>query len=122
MVRYSWHSAECKDNANYIFDDTGFVGDDYVAAGIIWATYNGVKAMNNSWGGWGYSHTLKAAFDYALDHNVVVMVSAVTTTLINICCILRAIRIIEVAAVEYNGSTKQHFQAVVMVLQLEHLV
>jgi len=38
-----------------IFDDpeivggNGFVGDDYVAAGIIWAVEHGAKAMNNSW-------------------------------------------------------------------------
>ncbi len=89
-----------------IFDDTGFVGDDYVAAGIIWAADNGAKAMNNSWGGWGYSHTLKAAFDYALDHNVVVMVSAGNDhTDQHMLYPAGYPGIIEVAAVEYNGGS-----------------
>ncbi|NLH36596.1 MAG: S8 family serine peptidase [Thermotogaceae bacterium] len=95
-----------------IFDDpelvggNGFVGDDYVAAGIIWAADNGAKAMNNSWGGWGYSHTLKAAFDYALDHNVVVMVSAGNDhTDQHMLYPAGYPGIIEVAAVEYNGGS-----------------
>lgn len=93
-----------------IFDDpeivggNGFVGDDYVAAGIIWAVKHGAKAMNNSWGGWGYSQTLKAAFDYALDNNVVVMVSAGNDhTDQHILYPAGYPGIIEVAAVEYNG-------------------
>ncbi len=59
-----------------IFDINRYVGDDYVAAGIIWAVKHGAKVMNHSWGGWGYSHTLKAAFDYALDRGVLMVVSA----------------------------------------------
>jgi len=87
-----------------IFDDTGFVGDDLVAAGIVWAVENGAKAMNNSWGGWGYSQTLKAAFDYALDNDVVVMVSAGNDhTDQHILYPAGYPGIIEVAAVEYNG-------------------
>lgn len=92
-----------------IFDDpeivggNGFVGDDLVAAGIVWAVENGAKAMNNSWGGWGYSQTLKAAFDYALDNDVVVMVSAGNDhTDQHILYPAGYPGIIEVAAVEYN--------------------
>uniref|UniRef100_A0A7V4FJL7 Peptidase S8 n=1 Tax=Fervidobacterium pennivorans TaxID=93466 RepID=A0A7V4FJL7_FERPE len=65
-----------------IFDDpaivggNGYVGDDFVAAGIIWAVDHGAKVMNHSWGGWGYSYTMKAAFDYALKNNVAMVVSA----------------------------------------------
>jgi len=84
--------------------ENGFVGDDYVAAGIVWAVEHGAKAMNNSWGGWGYSQTLKAAFDYALDHDVVVMVSAGNDhTDQHILYPAGYPGIIEVAAVEYNG-------------------
>ncbi|MFN6992561.1 MAG: S8 family serine peptidase, partial [Fervidobacterium sp.] len=60
-----------------IFDyGGGYIGDDYTAMGIIWAVDHGAKVMNHSWGGWGYSHTLKAAFDYALQNNVVMVASA----------------------------------------------
>lgn len=69
-----------------IFDDpalvggNGYVGDDYVAAGIIWATDHGAKVMNHSWGGWSYSYTMKEAFDYAMEHGVVMVVSAGNNT------------------------------------------
>ncbi|MGC9772708.1 S8 family serine peptidase [Fervidobacterium islandicum] len=69
-----------------IFDDpalvggNGYVGDDYVAAGIIWAVNLGAKVMNHSWGGWGYSYTMKEAFDYALKNGVVMVVSAGNNT------------------------------------------
>ncbi len=88
-----------------IFDTEGvFVGDDYAAAGIIWAVENGADVMNNSWGGWGYSHTLKAAFDYALDNNVVVVVSAGNDhTNQHLQYPAGYPGIIEVAAVEFNG-------------------
>jgi len=88
-----------------IFDNGGsYVGDDAAAAGIIWATDHFANVMNNSWGGWGYSQTLKAAFDYALDHNVVVVVSAGNDhTDQHILYPAGYPGIIEVAAVEYNG-------------------
>ncbi len=88
-----------------IFDTGGtFVGDDFAAAGIIWAVKHGANVMNNSWGGWGYSHTLKSAFDYALDNNVVVVVSAGNDhTNQHMLYPAGYPGIIEVAAVEYNG-------------------
>ena len=53
-----------------------YVGDFYVAAGVVWAVDNGADVLSNSWGGWGYSYILHEAFDYALQNNVVVVVSA----------------------------------------------
>lgn len=43
-----------------------FVGDYKAAVGIIAAVDYGARVLNNSWGGKGYSQTLKAAIDYAL--------------------------------------------------------
>jgi hypothetical protein len=54
----------------------GFIGDEYVAMGIVWAVNNGADILQNSWGGYGYSNLLKDAFDYALRDNVIVVVSA----------------------------------------------
>ncbi len=54
----------------------GYVGDFYVARGIIWAVNNGAQVLNNSWGGLGYGHLVKEAFDYALANGVVVVASA----------------------------------------------
>jgi len=54
----------------------GFIGDEYVAMGIVWAVNNGADILQNSWGGYGYSNLLKDAFDYALRANVIVVVSA----------------------------------------------
>lgn len=45
---------------------TYFVGDYGVAMGIIEAVDYGARILNNSWGGKGYSQTIKAAIDYAL--------------------------------------------------------
>lgn len=95
-----------------IFDDpalvggNGYVGDDFVAAGIIWATDHGAKVMNHSWGGAGYSHTMKAAFDYAMDHGVVMVVSSGNDyykSAFKYPCGYPGV--IRVAAVEYNGGT-----------------
>ncbi|PLV59347.1 S8 family serine peptidase [Thermotoga sp. KOL6] len=54
----------------------GYVGDFYVADGIVWAVNNGADVLSNSWGGWGYSYILHEAFNYALQNNVVIAVSA----------------------------------------------
>jgi len=60
-----------------LFDNGGwYVGDDYAAKGIIWAVNNGANVLSNSWGGAGYSQTLKDAFDYALERGVVVVAAA----------------------------------------------
>lgn len=53
-----------------------YVGDFYVARGIVWAVNNGAKVLNNSWGGLGYGSLVKEAFDYALANGVVVVASA----------------------------------------------
>ncbi len=48
-----------------------YVGDDYVAKGIVWAVDHGAKVLSNSWGGIDYSQLLKDAIDYTLAHNSV---------------------------------------------------
>jgi len=57
----------------------GFVGDFYVANNVIWSVDNGAKILQNSWGGPGYSDTLKLGFDYALTNNAIVVVSTGNT-------------------------------------------
>uniref|UniRef100_A0A832I4N2 Peptidase S8 n=1 Tax=Pseudothermotoga hypogea TaxID=57487 RepID=A0A832I4N2_9THEM len=56
--------------------DPSYVGDINTAAGIVWAVENGAQVLSNSWGGPGYSETIKRAVDYALRRNVVVVFSA----------------------------------------------
>lgn len=41
-----------------IFEDGGYIGDDYVANGFLWAAEHGALVYNNSWGGKGYSFVL----------------------------------------------------------------
>ncbi|KGQ21020.1 S8 family serine peptidase [Thermus filiformis] len=53
-----------------------YVGDFYVARGIVWAVNQGAQVLNNSWGGLGYGNLVKEAFDYALQNGVVVVASA----------------------------------------------
>ncbi|ADD27640.1 S8 family serine peptidase [Meiothermus ruber] len=54
----------------------GYVGDFYVARGVVWAVNRGAQVLNNSWGGLGYGNLVKEAFDYALANGVVVVASA----------------------------------------------
>ncbi|MBO8160333.1 MAG: S8 family serine peptidase [Thermosipho sp. (in: Bacteria)] len=87
-----------------IFDTGGYVGDDEVAEGVIWAVDHGANVLQNSWGGWGYSYTLKNAYDYALDNDVVVTVSAGNDhTDQHLHYPSNYPGIIQVAAVEYYG-------------------
>ncbi len=53
-----------------------YVGDFYVARGVVWAVNQGAQVLNNSWGGLGYWNLVKEAFDYALANGVVVVASA----------------------------------------------
>ncbi len=53
-----------------------YVGDEYAAAGIIWAVDHGADVLSNSWGGGGFSHVLKAAVDYALKNGAVFVAAA----------------------------------------------
>jgi subtilisin family serine protease len=57
----------------------GYVGDAYIAAGWAWAVNHGAKVLQNSWGGPGYSYTLKAAVDYALENGAVLTISTGNT-------------------------------------------
>jgi hypothetical protein len=47
------------------------VGDYNTAVGIIEAVDHEAKVLSNSWGGKGYSQTIKAAIDYALMNGAV---------------------------------------------------
>lgn len=49
-----------------IFDENGYIGDDYVANGILWAAEHGAKILNNSWGGKGYSSILAEVISYVM--------------------------------------------------------
>ncbi len=48
-----------------------YIGDIFVADGLVWAVDNGAQVTNNSWGGKGYSNTLLEAFNYGLKNGVV---------------------------------------------------
>ena len=56
-----------------------FIGDFNVAQGWIWAVQNGAKILQNSWGGPGYSQTLKDGADFALFFGAMVIVSTGNT-------------------------------------------
>ncbi|WP_372590623.1 S8 family serine peptidase [Fervidobacterium pennivorans subsp. carthaginiensis] len=88
-----------------LFDNGGwYVGDDYAAKGIIWAVNNGANVLSNSWGGAGYSQTLKDAFDYALERGVVVVAAAGNSKSIQSYQYpANYPGVIQVSAVEFNG-------------------
>jgi len=88
-----------------LFDNGGwYVGDDYAAKGIIWAVNHGAKILSNSWGGAGYSQTLKDAFDYALERGVVVVAAAGNSKSIQSYQYpANYPGVIQVGAVEFNG-------------------
>jgi hypothetical protein len=56
--------------------NSGYVGNFAVARGIVWATNQGAKVQNHSWGGGGADADLKKAFDYALANGVTMVVSS----------------------------------------------
>lgn len=88
-----------------LFDNGGwYVGDDYAAKGIVWAVNHGAKVLSNSWGGSGYSQTLKEAFDYALERGVVVVAAAGNSKSIQSYQYpANYPGVIQVGAVEFNG-------------------
>ncbi len=59
-----------------IFDEDGYIGDDYVAEGFLWALENGARVFSNSWGGKGYSITLAHTIAYVIWSGGVVVASA----------------------------------------------
>lgn len=48
-------------------EDGGYIGDDLVAEGFMWAAENGAKIFSNSWGGKGYSITLAHTISYIME-------------------------------------------------------
>lgn len=63
-----------------IFTPSGGVSEFAVARGVVWATNNGAKVLNNSWGGGNSLVTVvKDAFDYAMSQGVTVVASAGNT-------------------------------------------
>ena len=60
-------------------EDGDFIGDINVIFGWMWAVDQGAKILQNSWGGPGYSHTLKMGIDYALENGAIVVVSTGNT-------------------------------------------
>jgi subtilisin family serine protease len=52
-----------------------FYSDFYIARGAVWATNNGARVLNNSWGGGSTFGAVKDAFDYAMSNGSVVVAS-----------------------------------------------
>lgn len=56
--------------------DGFYIGDDYVAAGFLWALDNGARVFSNSWGGKGYSITLAETINTIMYYGGIVVASA----------------------------------------------
>ena len=54
----------------------GFGSTSDAAEGIIYAVDNGAMILNNSWGGGGFSETLRAAIEYAHQNDVLFLAAA----------------------------------------------
>ena len=54
----------------------GYGSTSDAAEGILYAANNGAQIMSNSWGGGGYSQTLKDVIDYAEEHGVLFVAAA----------------------------------------------
>jgi subtilisin family serine protease len=54
----------------------GWGWDSDLAAGIIYATDNGARVINCSWGGYSYSTTIRNAVNYAFNQGVLVVAAA----------------------------------------------
>lgn len=54
----------------------GSVGSAKIVKAILWSVENNAQILNNSWGGPGFDHAIKSAFDYALERNITVVVSS----------------------------------------------
>lgn len=52
-----------------------FYSSFYIARGAVWATDNGARVLNNSWGGGQSFGAVKDAFDYAMGKGTVVVAS-----------------------------------------------
>ena len=52
-----------------------FYSNFYIARGAVWATNNGARVLNNSWGGGTTFGPVKDAFDYAMSNGTVVVAS-----------------------------------------------
>jgi subtilase family protein len=67
---------DCKILAVKVADSAGGVTFSNGAAGIVYATDNGAKVINMSWGKTSANSTLQAAVDYAHSHGVVLIAAA----------------------------------------------
>lgn len=57
-------------------EDGGYIGDDLVADGFLWAFENGARVFSNSWGGKGYSITLAYTIAEIMYYGGIVVASA----------------------------------------------